>query len=98
MLQSIRDFTKGKLGKVLLGILIVPFVLWGMGSVFGGGSQNTIATLNEKKISISDYINKSSAICMNIELPIRSAFSYSIKISPISVDDGEYGGQVKIFP
>ena len=57
MLQSIRDFTKGKLGKVLLGILIIPFVLWGMGNVFSGGSQNTIATLNEKKISISDYIN-----------------------------------------
>ena len=72
MLQSIRDFTKGKLGKVLLGILIIPFVLWGMGNVFSGGSQNTIATLNGKKISISDYINYFNSLNVNREFIINN--------------------------
>ena len=58
MLQSIRNFTKGKLSKVLLVILIIPFVLWGMGDVFRGGSQTTIATLNDKRISIINKLNE----------------------------------------
>ena len=72
MLQSIRNFAKGKLSKVLLVVLIIPFVLWGMGDVFRGGSQSTIATLNDKKISITDYINHFNSLNVNREFIINN--------------------------
>jgi len=42
MLNSIRNFAKTKYAGVLVAILIVPFVLWGMGGVFSGGNKNNI--------------------------------------------------------
>ena len=72
MLQSIRNFAKGKMSKVLLVVLIIPFVLWGMGDVFRGGSQGTIATLNNKRISITDYINHFNALNVSREFIINN--------------------------
>jgi len=57
MLNSIRKFSKTIYAKILMGVIIIPFVFWGMGDVFGGGSKNTIATINKEKISVQEYIN-----------------------------------------
>ena len=40
MLSSIRKFSTSIYAKILLGIIIIPFVFWGMGSVFSGGNTN----------------------------------------------------------
>ena len=53
MLNSLRNFTKSFWAKILLVIIIIPFVFWGMGSVFSGGSQNTVAKINNYNIRIS---------------------------------------------
>ena len=45
MLNKLRNFSKGKLAGVLVGIIIIPFVFWGMGSVFSGGNTNSIAKI-----------------------------------------------------
>ena len=55
MLNSIRKFSSSPYAKVLLGIVILPFILWGMGDVFRGGSQNTIIEMEGKKISAQDF-------------------------------------------
>ena len=46
MLGKLRNFTNSKLAGVLVAIIIVPFVFWGMGSVFSGGNTNNIAKIN----------------------------------------------------
>ena len=46
MLSSIRKFSKTIPAKILLVIMIVPFILWGMGGVFNSGNANNIAKLN----------------------------------------------------
>ena len=56
MLNSIRNFAKTKMAGVLVGILIVPFVLWGMGGVFSGGNTNNIAEINNQNISTKDFM------------------------------------------
>ena len=66
MLNNIRNFAKTKSAGVLVGILIVPFVLWGMGGVFSGGNKNNIAKINKENIStvaFQEHLNLS-----NIEL------------------------------
>ena len=40
MLNSIRNFSKTWFAKILLVIIIIPFVFWGMGGVFSGGNTN----------------------------------------------------------
>ena len=50
MITSIGKFSKSFFVKLLLGIIILPFVFWGMGDVFRGGNQNVIALLTQKKL------------------------------------------------
>ena len=49
MLTSIGKFSKSFLLKIFVGIIILPFVFWGMGDVFRGGNQNVIASIDYKK-------------------------------------------------
>ena len=57
MLYNLRNFAKTKAAGVLVAILIVPFVLWGMGGVFSGGNKNNIAKINKTNISTQDFTN-----------------------------------------
>ena len=56
MLGKLRNFSKSKLAIILVAIIIVPFVFWGMGSVFSGGNSNNVAKINNKNISTQDFI------------------------------------------
>ena len=56
MLNKLRNFSKGKLAGLLVAIIIVPFVFWGMGSVFSGGNKNILVEINNENISIQDFI------------------------------------------
>jgi peptidyl-prolyl cis-trans isomerase D len=57
MATSIGKLSKSFFIKLLVGIIILPFVFWGMGDVFRGGNQNVIATIDAKKISTQEFIN-----------------------------------------
>ena len=56
MTTSIGKLSKSFFVKVLVGIIILPFVFWGMGDVFRGGNQNVIATIESKKISTQEFM------------------------------------------
>ena len=56
MLSKLRDFSKSKLAGVLIAIIIIPFVFWGLGSVFSGGNTNNVVKINNQKISTQDFI------------------------------------------
>ena len=56
MLNKLRGFSNTKLAGVLIAIIIIPFVFWGMGSVFSGGNTNNIAKVNNETISTQDFM------------------------------------------
>tara|TARA_B100001121_G_C18658781_1_gene607790 strand:+ start:67 stop:1521 length:1455 start_codon:yes stop_codon:yes gene_type:complete len=57
MITSIGKFSKSFFIKVLVGIIILPFVFWGMGDVFRGGNQNVIASIDSEKISTQEFVD-----------------------------------------
>ena len=74
MISSFRNFAKTKIAGVFIFIIIIPFVFWGMGSMFNSGNTNNIAKINNTNISTQDfmdYLNESGisqqAIRNNLE-------------------------------
>ena len=57
MIGSLRNFAKTKFAGLLVFIMIIPFVFWGMGSMFSSGNTNTIAKINKKNISTQEFID-----------------------------------------
>ena len=57
MIGSFRNFAKTKFAGILVFIIIIPFVFWGMGSMFSGGNTNSIAKINNKNISTQEFID-----------------------------------------
>ena len=57
MLGSIRKFSTSIYAKILLGIIIIPFIFWGMGDVFTGGSKNVVVKIDKDKYSIQEFSN-----------------------------------------
>ena len=57
MLSKLRVFSKSRLAIILVGIIIIPFVFWGMGSVFSSGNTNSIAKIDNQNISTKDFID-----------------------------------------
>ena len=57
MIGSFRNFAKTKFAGLLVFIMIIPFVFWGMGSMFSSGNTNNVAKINESNISTQDFIN-----------------------------------------
>jgi len=55
MLGSFRKFSTSLYAKILLIIIIIPFVFWGMGSSLSGGDQNIVVKINKDKYSIQDF-------------------------------------------
>ncbi len=68
MLQNIRNFSKTFLAKIILVIMIIPFVLWGMGGVFNSGNTNSVGKINNENLSTQDFMNfiRSSNIEPNV--------------------------------
>ncbi len=65
MATSIGKLSKSFFVKLLVGIIILPFVFWGMGDVFRGGNQNVIATIDSKKISTQEFIDHLRRLNLN---------------------------------
>jgi peptidyl-prolyl cis-trans isomerase D len=63
MISSLRNFAKTKFAGILVFIMIIPFVFWGMGSMFSSGNTNNVAKINNTNISTQefiDYLNSSN--------------------------------------
>ena len=67
MATSIGKLSKSFFIKLLVGIIILPFVFWGMGDVFRGGNQNVIATIDSTKVSTQEFVNYVNRLNLNEE-------------------------------
>ena len=68
MLGKLRNFSKTKLASVLVGIIIIPFVFWGMGGIFQGGNTNNVAKIGNHSVSTQNFLDHINSIGLNPEL------------------------------
>ena len=57
MISSFSNFAKTKFAGLLVFIMIIPFVFWGMGSMFSSGNTNNVAQINDINVSTQDFID-----------------------------------------
>ena len=57
MLGSIRKFSTSIYAKILLAIIIIPFIFWGMGSSIRSGGKNIIVIIDEQKYAAQEFSN-----------------------------------------
>ena len=55
MLDAMRRGAVNWLAKILLGLLIVAFALWGVADVFRGYGRGTLARIGDTEISVEEY-------------------------------------------
>ena len=65
MLTSIKKVTKSFLAKILIAIIILPFLFWGMGDVFTTGNQNVVVTVNSEKVSAQNFVEYVNRLNLN---------------------------------
>ena len=57
MIGSLRNFAKTKFAGLLVILMIIPFVFWGMGSMFSSGNTNNIVKINNTNITTEEFID-----------------------------------------
>ena len=55
MLSSLRKFSNSVYAKIFLGIVAIPFIFWGMGSSFTGGSKNVVVVIDKEIFTTQDF-------------------------------------------
>ena len=79
MLQKLRKFSSTVAAKILLAVVILPFVMWGMGDVFRQGDRNVIATLNNEKISVKEFTDHINNLNLSFEETIKKNPDYLLE-------------------
>jgi peptidyl-prolyl cis-trans isomerase D len=55
MLEFLRRGVKTWVAKLLFGLLVISFAIWGIGDVFSNGLGSSVATVGEQKITAERY-------------------------------------------
>jgi peptidyl-prolyl cis-trans isomerase D len=55
MLTTIREKTQGWIAAIILGLVTIPFALWGINTYFEGGGRLNVAEVNGVEISVDSY-------------------------------------------
>ena len=77
MLNKFKNFSKSKLGAVVVFIVALPFVFFGMGSVFQNKDTNNIAKIDNFNISTKNFTNHISSLGISSEV-IRNNLDQNI--------------------
>ena len=77
MLNKFKNFSKSKLGAVVVFIVALPFVFFGMGSVFQNKDTNNIAKIDSLNISTKNFTNHISSLGISSEV-IRNNLDQNI--------------------
>ena len=79
MLDGMRKATQGAIGKfvmtIVMGLIIVSFVIWGVGDMLRGFSSTTVAKVGGTTISQQQYQNELQTSLYRLQRQLRQALT-----------------------
>ena len=79
MLESMRKAAQGVVGKaimtVVMGLIIVSFVIWGVGDMLRGFTASTVASVGSAKISEQEYRSSYQRTIQQYQRRLRQPFT-----------------------
>ena len=79
MLESMRKASQGAIGKlvmtVVMGLIIISFVVWGVGDMLRGFTSSTVAKVGATKISAQQYQNELQSELYRLQRQLRQALT-----------------------
>lgn len=90
MLKSIRDNIKGRAAKVVLAIIIIPFVFFGVGSLVETGGAGSVLEVNGEEVSQQEMLLEMQLVRAEILNQMGENADYSQitedKLAPLALD------------
>ncbi|WP_296806783.1 SurA N-terminal domain-containing protein [Thiocapsa sp.] len=74
MLQAIRERAQGWLAWVIVGLISVPFALWGIQSYLGVGGEPVVATVNGVEITDRDLSRRAQQARLELRERLGAAY------------------------
>ena len=78
MLGKIRQKSKGWIAYLIVGLITIPFALFGIQQYIGGSSSSIIASVNGEKIDLTTYYTKLNIEQRNLQQQLGSNYSSEI--------------------
>lgn len=84
MLNSMRNFSKGIVTKLLMGLLVVSFAVWGIGDIFTNTGPSYAAKIGSQTVSINAFQQQRSLVARQLEsLNIKDLPAGQLELSVI---------------
>jgi len=58
MLDIVRNLVSSIFGKILLGLMVLSFALWGVGDILTSGNSKLAAKVGNQKVTLEEFYNK----------------------------------------
>ena len=78
MLEAIRKKSKGWVAYLIVGLIAVPFALFGIQQYVGGSSNSVIAIVDGEDISLNTYYQELNTQQRNLQQQLGSSYSAEI--------------------
>jgi peptidyl-prolyl cis-trans isomerase D len=78
MLSNIRNKSKGWIAYLIIGLITIPFALFGIQSYIGGSSNSIIASVDGEEILLTTYYTKLNLEQRNLQQQYGSNYSAEI--------------------
>ena len=101
MLDIIRNLVASIFGKILLGIMVLSFALWGVGDLLNSGNSQLAAKVEDEKITLDEFYYEFQRSIddfnRKIDKRISLAEAYQENIHTLVVNEMVYDHMIEVY-
>lgn len=101
MLDIIRNLVASIFGKILLGIMVLSFALWGVGDLLNSGNSQLAAKVGKQKVTLDDFYYEFQRSIddfnNSLERRITLAEAYEEKIHTLVINEMVYDQMINVY-
>ena len=98
MLDLVRNLVSSIFGKILLGIMVLSFALWGVGDILSSGNSQLAAKVGSETISLDEFYSEFQSTVRNYNQATQSNITmkeaYEMQLHNILLNDLIYSKMI----